>query len=82
MSFVCDELSIRNCGKYLSMKDTGRVTKNLTLIFFLLLWVICRVSINIRIGLHLFAFALRNERTLVACKSCDARSDSKRFTRD
>ena len=30
----------------------------------------------------LFSFALGNERTLVTCKSCEARSASQRFTRD
>ena len=42
--------------------------------FSRLLGVICRFSINIRIELHLFSFALGNERTLFACKSCDALS--------
>ena len=48
------------------MKDTGHVTEMLTIVFFDFLGVFHHFSINIRTEVR-FLFALRNERTLVAC---------------
>ena len=57
------------------MKDTGHVTEKLTLVFFLaFLGGFHRVSINIRIEVHVFSFPLGNERTLGRA--------FQRFTRD
>ena len=50
--------------------------------FFDFLWVICHLSINTRIDVHLLLFALGNERTPVACKSLRSDSQFTRFTRD
>ena len=50
--------------------------------FSYFLGVFHRFSINIRIEIHLFLFALGNERTLVACKSLRSASRFTRFTRD
>ena len=50
--------------------------------FFDFLGVIFHFSINIRIEVHFFVFALGNERTLVACKSLRSASRFTRFTHD
>ena len=57
------------------MKDTGHVTKKL---IFSTFRGYCCLSINIRIEVHIFLFALGNERTPVTCKSCEEQSTSQR----
>ena len=49
---------------------------------YLNIFVTASNQLAVRIEVHFFSFAMWNERTLVTCKSCEARSAFQRFTRD
>ena len=75
---MCLQWSIRKVLQLFSNERHWSRDGKIDIDFFDFLGDFHRLSINIRIEIHLFLFALGNERTLVTCKSLR----SARFTRD